>query len=90
MMRFGAGELAILMTFGIPIAAIIGVFLLLALSMLLGKGSKSKKGLDAEEARAMQEIHRGLTTLEKRVESLETLLLERAREEKWAELEKDK
>jgi hypothetical protein len=45
--------------------------------------------MDADEARVMQEIHQGLAKLESRVESLETLLLERAKMEKWDQLERE-
>lgn len=40
--------------------------------------SKNSQRLDAEESRIMQELYRGMSRLEERVESLETILLDRA------------
>ena len=48
------------------------------LRALKGNGLKGReqRRTDAEESRMIQEIHRGLAGLEKRVESLETILLD--------------
>ena len=46
--------------------------------VLRGDTSKNHQRLDAEESRVMQELYRGLSRLEERVESLETILLDRA------------
>lgn len=46
--------------------------------VLRGDTSKNHQRLDAEESRIMQELYRGLSRLEERVESLETILLDRA------------
>lgn len=46
--------------------------------VLRGDTSKNRERLDAEESRVMQELYRGLSRLEERVESLETILLDRA------------
>ena len=55
------------------------VCLALALwKVLRGDTSKNHQRLDAEESRIMQELYRGFSRLEKRVESLETVLLDRA------------
>lgn len=40
-------------------------------------GWRDSRNTSDEEARLMQEIHQGLTKMEQRVETLETLLLER-------------
>jgi type II secretory pathway component PulJ len=63
-------------------------FIVLVLALLGGIGlaiirvikSKSKGRDDesqAEEAKLMQELHQGLSLMEKRIEALETILLER-------------
>jgi hypothetical protein len=39
--------------------------------------------MNGDEARIMQEIYNGLTQMEKRIESLETILIERHREAPW-------
>ena len=76
MARLGVAELAVVLVFGIPLAAIIGGIFLLALKIL--KGSSGGKGrFNAEEAKLIQELHNGFSSMEKRVETLETLLLER-------------
>ena len=82
MIGIGIAELAVIMVFGIPMLAILGWILLSALKILRGESTKEGKRMHTDEARIMQEIHLGLSNLEKRVESLETLLLDRARTEK--------
>lgn len=82
MLGIGIAELSVLMVFGIPMLAILGWILLSALRILMGESTKEGKRVNTDEARIMQEIHLGLSSLEKRVEALETLLLDRARREK--------
>lgn len=48
----------------------------------LFKGGGKNRGLDDEEARTIQEIYQGMSRMEKRVEALETLLLEKERKDK--------
>lgn len=54
---------------------ILGVIFLLAIR-LLRPGAPKPRGADSEEAQLLQEIHRGLSRLETRVEALETLVLD--------------
>ena len=54
---------------------ILGVIFLLGIR-LLRPGTTKPRGGDAEEAQLLQEIHRSLTRLEDRVETLETLVLD--------------
>jgi len=51
--------------------------ILVALVKAVRGGSPAHRRLDAEEARLMQEIHRGLERLDERVEALEILLNDR-------------
>ena len=74
--------LAVIMVFGIPMLAILGWILLSALRILMGESKSGGGRTSSEETRIMQEIHHGLSNLEKRVEALETLLLDRARMER--------
>jgi phage shock protein B len=68
-----------MMALAIPLSVVIGVFLLIALAILKGGGSKKEnKQMRSDEARTIQEIHRGLTRMEERIDALETLLLDRA------------
>ena len=75
-MRIGPAELALL----IPIIAMIGIFSISALRIWKGEGGKTRQSNNAEEARLIQDIYHGLLKMEERVEALETLLLERERE----------
>uniref|UniRef100_I2Q742 Phage shock protein B n=1 Tax=Desulfovibrio sp. U5L TaxID=596152 RepID=I2Q742_9BACT len=54
---------------------ILGTIFLLGVR-LLRPGAAKPRGADAEEAQLLQEIHRSLSRLEERVETLETLVLE--------------
>ena len=60
---------------GLPI--ICSTLLLVVHAIKGGKRKRGKGFSDEDEARLIQELHRGLTRLEDRVESLETLLVER-------------
>jgi len=71
------GRLAIVMVFGIPLAAIIGGFLIAALKILKGGSTERDRQARDRETRLIQEIHHGLSRMEERVEALETLLLDR-------------
>lgn len=63
----------------IAITIIIGLALLcftaIAIVMLIvGKGKKGRRS-DADDARLMQEIHKGMMKMEKRIEALETIVI---------------
>lgn len=65
------GGAIILLIFGFPIIVVVGFFLVWALKIVKG----DKEGT-TEEAKIIQEIHAGLDRLDKRVEALETILLD--------------
>ncbi len=68
---------------GIVLAlAVIGGTLLMAIKILKGGVSRKSQKYQTEEARMIQEIFQGLSRMEERVESLETILLEREKEKK--------
>jgi len=75
--RLGCGELAVIMIFGIPLAAIVCGSLVAIVKAIKGDGAARNRRLDEEQTRMMQEIFRGLEKMEKRVEALETLLQDR-------------
>ncbi len=52
------------------------------IKILKGDISRKRQKNDAEEAGMIQEIFQGMSGMEKRIESLETLLLDRERKEK--------
>lgn len=62
--------------------AIIGSTLITAIKVLKGGVSRKGQKLEADEAGMMQEIYKGLSRMEDRVETLETLLLDRERKDR--------
>jgi phage shock protein B len=78
----GVPELAIVMVFAIPLTAILGGFFIEALKVLRGdRSTKQAAESSREETEMIQAIYRGLADMEKRIEALETLLLDSRREE---------
>ena len=62
------------------ILAVLGIIFGSVISLArIGKGGSIRKGeqFHADETRIIQEIYQGLSKMEKRVESLETILLEK-------------
>lgn len=57
--------------------AVIGATLLMAIRILKGGVSRKDREWSSQEARMVQEIYQGLNNLEERVESLETILMDR-------------
>jgi phage shock protein B len=67
---------------GIVLAlAIVGGTILMAIKIIKGGGSPKDQQHLAEEARMVQEIYQGLSRLEERLESLETILFDREKKE---------
>jgi phage shock protein B len=64
--------------------AIVGSTILMAIKIIKGGVSPKERGRQAEEARMIQEIYRGLSRMEERVEALETIILERERKDRKA------
>lgn len=81
---FDTGTLAVLLIFGTPFIAVAGVVLIKALRVVTGMPSRrEQKRLLDDEAKHMQELYQGLVTMERRIETLETLLLDRERKEDY-------
>lgn len=74
----GLSELAVVfIVFG---SLILGLFIICWTVMRLVQGGGRKGGIvQADEAKLIQEIYHGLSMMEQRIETLETLLLERER-----------
>jgi phage shock protein B len=67
---------------GIVLAlAIVGSTILMVIRILKGGFTRKSRNTEAEEARMIQQIYQGLSAMEKRVEALETILLEQERKE---------
>ncbi|ETW99188.1 MAG: hypothetical protein ETSY1_15935 [Candidatus Entotheonella factor] len=79
---FDTGTLAVILIFGTPFIAVAGAVLIKALRIVTGTPSRrEQKQLLDDEAKQMQELYQGLVTMERRIEALETLLLDRERKE---------
>ena len=61
--------------------AIIPVTILLIIRLFKGGISRTDRKKQAEDARMIQEIYQGLSRMEERVETLETILLDREKED---------
>ncbi|MFH1481329.1 MAG: phage-shock protein [Pseudomonadota bacterium] len=68
--------LAIIFGGSVLILAIIGSTILLGLKILKGGLSRTGQKLQSDEAKMVQEIYRGLSRMEERVEAIETIILE--------------
>jgi phage shock protein B len=64
--------------------AIVGSTILMAIKIIKGGISPRGQKMQAEETRLIQEIYRGLSRMEERVEALETIILERDRKDRTA------
>ncbi len=75
------GPFIVMIVFGsiLLALAIIGSTILVGLKILKGGTSPKGQKSQSDEARIIQEIYQGLAKMEERVESLETILLERER-----------
>jgi phage shock protein B len=62
--------------------AIIGSTILMAIKIIKGEASRKGQRLESEEARMVQEIYQGLSKMEKRLEALETIILDRGRKDR--------
>lgn len=75
MVMVGAFEaLVVLIVFG---SLLLGLLIIAWMVVRLLRGGRNAHSSNAEESQLMQELYHGLTRLEQRVESLETLLLDR-------------
>jgi phage shock protein B len=54
----------------------------MAIKILKGGVSRKDQGIQAEEAKKIQEMYQGLSRMEGRVESLETIILDHERKER--------
>lgn len=68
--------LIVFIVVGLPILSATLIKLAKIMKGESGSSSKQHPGSSREEAEIMQEIHRSLSRLEKRIDSLETIVLE--------------
>ena len=62
--------------------AIIPGTILLAIKLFKGGFSRTDQKEQAEEAKMIQEIYQGLSRMQERIEALETILLDREKEDR--------
>ena len=74
--------LAIIFGGSVLALAVIGSTILMGIKMIKGGVSKKNRTVQADEARMIQEIYKGLSRAEERVEALETLILDRDRKDR--------
>lgn len=78
------GILIVSIVFGGIVLAlvVVGGIVLIAIKMFRGGLSRENRQQRADDARMIQEIYQGLSRMEQRVESLETILLDRQAQER--------
>ena len=78
------GVIALSIIFGgsILILAIIGSTILMAVKIFKGTVSKRGQQNQTDEAKMIQEIYKGLSLMEERLEALETIILDRQRKDR--------
>jgi phage shock protein B len=76
------GILAVLFIFGLPVIAVCGFIFLRALRIIKGDPNQRNRETQVEEMRLMQDLHDGLQRMERRIEALETIILDRPRKER--------
>ena len=76
------GSLVIMLIFGLPLIIVGGFFLIWALKIVTGISGRNQNERQTEETKIIQELHQGLLRMEKRIEALETILLDPERKDK--------
>jgi phage shock protein B len=74
--------LAIIFGGSVLALAIIGSTLLMGIKMIKGGVSRQSRKTQSDEARMIQEIYQGLSKMEKRIEALETIILDHDRKDR--------
>ncbi len=74
--------LSIIFGGSILILAIIGSTILMAVKIFKGTVSKTGQQNQTAEAKMIQEIYKGLSLMEERLEALETIILDRERKDR--------
>jgi len=77
----GAFIVSVVFGSAVLILAIIAGTILLAIRMIRGRTSPKDRQNMADEARMVQEIYQGMSEIENRVESLETILLDKEKKD---------
>ncbi len=78
----GVIALSIILGGSVLILAIIGSTILMAIKIFKGPTSKKGQQNETDEAKMIQEIYKGLSLMEERLEALETIILDRERKDR--------
>ena len=81
MMQGGFCFLGFMFAGGLVFLAILCGAIILVVRMVKGGLSPDQKKENSEETRMIQEIYQGLSSMEKRVDALETILMEHGKKE---------
>ena len=75
-------DLTMVIIMGTSLIGLIALGVFVLIGMRIAKGSRSSKGQmpQDDDVRMIQEIYQGLARMEQRVESLETILVDREKE----------
>jgi phage shock protein B len=79
---YGVIALSIIFGGSVVVLAIIGGTILLAIKLFKGTASKKGQQNQTDEAGMIQEIYKGLSLMEERIEALETIILDRERKDR--------
>lgn len=71
-----ASMVAVLLIFGTGFVAVTGGLALAALKILKGSPRRHSQQPDIDETKLIQELYQGLSRMEERIETLETLVLD--------------
>jgi phage shock protein B len=69
--------IATILGFALLVLALLGGIGVAIIKVIKGKSGGTDDEAQAEETKLMQELHQGLSRMEKRIDALETILLER-------------
>ena len=78
-MGIGFIELVIVLVLSAVLLLLLPAAIVFVIVKMLSGGSQQRRQATAEDARMIQEIHTGLSRMEERIESLETILVDQNR-----------
>lgn len=74
------GEIAVIGIFSSMLVLSVAVSFFIVIRAFRGGGGKRSSKVDSDETRLIQDLHHGLSRMEDRIETLETLLIDRDRQ----------
>ncbi len=68
--------LGIILILSLPLVVVAGFFLIWAIKLVTGNPDARREREESEETKLVQELYEGFSRMEKRIEALETILLD--------------